>query len=85
MIQTRIIKEFNTLKNVDVGCLIKVIKDYTVTRNGSRELYIFLEQVADALLVEIGKSRENLETLRTLYENSQLCTPDFLKKLQLSL
>lgn len=50
-------KVFNNLKNVQVDNLIKVIKDYTVTRNGSRELYIFLEQVTDAMLVEIAKKR----------------------------
>lgn len=57
LIQTRIMKVFNNLKNVQVDNLIKVIKDYTVTRNGSRELYIFLEQVTDAMLVEIAKKR----------------------------
>lgn len=75
-------KIFNTLKNVEIDRLIRVLKDYTITRIGSREFYIFLEQVIDALLPEIKKNREHLETICALYENSELCTAEFLSKLQ---
>lgn len=57
-IETLIMRTFNNLKNVEIEALIKVIKDYSVTRIGSRDLYLFLEEVVDALLEEIVRNRQ---------------------------
>ena len=58
--------------------LIDVIKDYTVTRHGSRELYKFLEEVVKATIDDIMKDREALEALLVIYEHSGLCSEDTL-------
>lgn len=63
-------RHYNNLKNVQVENLIKVIKDYVLTRVGSRELYIFLEEVAVALFEEIKQDRGHLTTLLAVYEKS---------------
>lgn len=42
LVQTLIMKHYIILKNVKVEQLIEVIKDFALTRKGSRELYIFL-------------------------------------------
>jgi hypothetical protein len=48
------------LKNVKIEELVCVIKDYSVTRCGSRELYKLLEEVVKAKLEEIKLYREIL-------------------------
>jgi hypothetical protein len=66
---------------VEVGNLIKVIKEYSVTRAGSREIYVFFVQVAEACFEDIKKNREFLNTLATVYEKSNLCSAEFLEKI----
>lgn len=78
LIQTLILKQYNSLKHVKAENLLEVIKDYSVTRRGSRELYIFLEEVAMAIFEDFKKDRKLLEALHAVYEKSNLCTPDTL-------
>ncbi len=64
--------------------LIKVLKDYTVTRLGSREFYLFLESIVNDKLADIKTEKYTIDALYAIYQESNLCsthTLELLKKL----
>jgi hypothetical protein len=46
-------RNFAKISEVTSEDLIKVLKDYTVTRLGSREFYLFLESIVNDKIADI--------------------------------
>jgi hypothetical protein len=57
IIEAIIMDRFSALDEVTNDDLIHVLKDYAVTRNGSRDLYKFLEKVVNNKLADITLQR----------------------------
>jgi len=53
MIQGLIMRNFEKIESVSNEELIHVLKDYTVTRLGTREFYLFLEKIVNDKLADI--------------------------------
>lgn len=75
-------KQINDLRDQDI---VRVIQDYNLTRNGSRELYIFLEEVVKVRYLKGYDSeldRHTIELLIEIYGNSGMCTRQMFEGLQ---
>jgi hypothetical protein len=65
--------------------IVKVIQDYNLSRNGSRELYIFLEEVVKIRYLKGFNpelDRHIIELLIEIYNNSGMCTREMFEGLQ---
>ena len=65
--------------------IVKVIQDYNLSRNGSRELYIFLEEVVKIRYLKGFNpelDRHIIELLIEIYSNSGMCTREMFEGLQ---
>lgn len=75
-------KQINDLRDQDI---VRVIQDYNLTRNGSRELYIFLEEVVKVRYLkgyDLELDRHTIELLIEIYGNSGMCTRQMFEGLQ---
>ena len=62
-----------------------MIQDYNLTRHGSREIYIFFEEVIKIKYLKHYNpelDRNTIELLVNIYENSGMCSRDMLDSLQ---
>ena len=68
MIQGIIMRKFEKISEVTNEELIHVLKDYTVTRLGTREFYLFLEKIVTDKLADIKTEKYTIEALTAIYE-----------------
>lgn len=62
--------------------LIHVLKDYTITRLGTREFYLLLEGIVNDKLQDISTEKYTVERLTAIYEESNLCSTETLQLLK---
>ncbi len=59
-----------------------MLKDYTVTRLGSREFYLFLEKIVMDKLADIRTEKYTIDALSAIYQESNLCSTETLELLK---
>lgn len=73
---------FEKISEVSNEDLIHVLKDYTITRLGTREFYLFLEGIVNDKLQDISTEKYTVERLTAIYEESNLCSTETLQLLK---
>lgn len=73
---------YNDWESMDQQTLYETVYSYTLTRMGSRELYRVLELVLGRRLLEIAKDRDMLKRLIRIYQESGMCSHQFLNRMK---
>ena len=75
-------RNFEKIDQVTNEDLIHVLKDYTVTRLGTRDFYLFLERIVIDKLADIQIEKYTIDVLTAIYQESNLCSTETLELLK---
>ena len=81
-IEDIIIKSFSNLDNAYLWDVINVLKNYAVSRHGSRQIYVFLEEVIWKIFDNVRDDTVAIQTLLVIYDQSELCSGKLLDHLR---
>ena len=82
-IERYVVQRLKDVQAITVAEIYDIVKCYTVTRVGSREIYKLLEIVIKFRFEDIKKDHEVLKGLYVYYTKSGLVSPELLRDLEL--